>query len=184
MMLIITLGLLYATVAYGAMQYQARQGRLYTFLVDPPTMLLVGFVGALIGLRRGKRPPFRQEEFRKRAVRVNGLLSLFILGFWCLELSSYFNVRYASFLDFSKHPFDPTRTGNDFMMNGYVEWLTGPIYHGPFPLYDHWWSWPFLLVMLWLQLMCLRFGRALGYQTAFFNDPDNWSDAKREKQDG
>ncbi|HTM68598.1 MAG TPA: hypothetical protein VL426_04820 [Candidatus Binatia bacterium] len=150
---------------------RARSGRLHTFLVDPPTMLIVGLVSVLAGLATRKGRKLAWEQFKKRRRTIDVLQYAFLFGFWTFELLSYFDVM--------KHPFDPSRSGNDFMMNGYIEWLTGPIYHGPFPTYHYWWSWPLLAAMLLLQFGALRLGRALGYMTAYFNDLDRWSRPKR-----
>ncbi|HTK04200.1 MAG TPA: hypothetical protein VL500_01320 [Candidatus Eisenbacteria bacterium] len=162
--------------AWGFVQHRmeparAKSGRLHTFLVDPPTMLIVGLVSVLVGLLTRKGRKLAWAQFLKRRARIDAWLTLFLFGFWTFELLSYFDVM--------KHPFDPTRSGNDFMVNGYIEWLTGPIYHGPFPLYHYWWSWPLLAAMLLLQYGALRLGRALGYMTAYFNDMDRWSKPKR-----
>lgn len=176
MILLTTLTLFCLLFAWGFTQQRmeparARSGRLHTFLVDPPTMLVVGLVSVLVGLATRKGRKLAWAEFKKRRRNIDLLQYAFLLGFWTFELLSYFDVM--------KHPFDPTRSGNDFMVNGYIEWLTGPIYHGPFPLYHYWWSWPLLAAMLLLQFGALRLGRALGYMTAYFNDMDRWSRPKR-----
>ena len=147
------------------------RGRLRTFLVDPPTMFVVALVSVLLGLLTRKGRKLTWNEFKARRRRIDVWLTLFILGFWVFELLSYFNVM--------GHPFDPAKSGNEFMWNGYIEWLTGPLYTGPFPSYEHWWSWPILAGMLLLQWLALRFGRAVGYMTAYFNDMDRWTKPRR-----
>lgn len=150
---------------------RARSDRLFTFLVDPPTMFLVGLLSVLAGLATRKGRRLSSAEYRKRRRTIDVLQHVFLLAFWAFELSSYF--------DLMRHPFDPSRSGNDFMMNGYIEWLTGPIYRGPFPTYHHWWSWPLLAAMLLLQWGALRFGRALGHRAARVDDADEGSGPTR-----
>lgn len=147
------------------------RGRLRTFLIDPPTMLVVGLVSVLLGLLTRKGRKLTWNEFKSRRRRVDILQYAFLIGFWTFELLTYFDVM--------GHPFDPSKSGNDFMVNGYIEWLTGPIYGGPFPIYHYWWSWPLLAGMLLLQFGALRLGRALGYMTAYFNDMDRWTKPRR-----
>lgn len=162
--------------AWGFAQYRMEPARmkahrLHTFLIDPPTMLVVGMVSVLVGLLTRKGRKLAWKEFLRRRRGVDVLQHVFLFGFWTFELLTYFDVL--------GHPFDPTKTGNDFMWNGYIEWLTGPIFRGPFPTYHYWWSWPVLAGMLLLQYGALRLGRALGYMTAYFNDLDRWSKPKR-----
>jgi hypothetical protein len=155
-------------VRYGMEPARARaSGRAWTFLVDPPTMFAVGFVSVLLGLLTRSGRKLARDELNSRRRRISALQHVFILCFWTFELLSYFDVM--------AHPFDPSRSGNDFMMNGYVEWLTGPLYSGPFPTYHHWWSWPLLACMLLLQYGALRLGSAIGYMAARANDQDRGS---------
>ena len=177
MIILMTAMLLAATMAWGYAKYRletaparARHGRLHTFLIDPPTMLIVGLASAILGLMTRKGRKLTMEQFKKRRRVVSGFLLLFLAGFWTMELLTYFDVM--------GHPWNPSKTGNDFMVNGYIEWLTGPISSGPFPIYHEWWSWPLLLGMLALQAAVLWFGSALGYQAAYFNEEDRWSRPK------
>lgn len=171
-----TLLLVSVLFALGFAQYRVEPARvparrLHTFLIDPPTMLVVGLVSVLVGLLTRKGRKLAWAEFLRRRRGIDILQYVFLFGFWTFELLTYFDVL--------GHPFDPSRSGNDFMWNGYIEWLTGPIFRGPFPTYHHWWSWPVLAGMLLLQYGALRLGRALGYMTAYFNDLDRWSRPKR-----
>lgn len=173
MIIFATLLLLCCMMAWGRTQYRPRPGevRLHTFVVDPPTMLIVGLLMPLLGLLTRKGRKLAREQFQSRKRRIDRGLWLFLIGFWTLELLTYFNVM--------GHPFDPTRSGNDFMINGYAEWIAGRIYDGPFPIYTQWWSWPLLAAMLLLQFGALRLGRAIGYMQAYFNDMDNWAKPAR-----
>ncbi len=175
MITVATVAMLAAMFAWGFSRRMAetardRAGRLYTFIVDPPTMLVAGLVAVLAGLMTRKGRKLAYAEFTRRRRLIDVLLLVFLLGFWTFELLTYFDVL--------RHPYDPSRTGNDFMWNGYVEWITGPVFHWTHPTYHYWWSWPLLAVMLVAQYACLRFGRALGYMTAYFNDMDRWSRRK------
>lgn len=176
MIALATLVLVSVLAAGGFVQYRmeptrAPERRLHTFLIDPPTMFVVGLVSVFVGLltRRGRK--LAKAEFLRRRRRIGIFQHVFLSGFWTFELLTYFDVL--------GHPFDPAKTGDDFMWNGYIEWLTGPIFRGPFPTYHYWWSWPVLAGMLLLQYGALRFGRALGSMTAYFNDFDRWTKPKR-----
>jgi hypothetical protein len=171
-----TLFALCVLFAWGFVQYRmepvrAKSGRLHTFLVDPPTLFIVALVSVIVGLLTRKGRKLAWTQFQKRRKRLDVWLYIFLLGFWTFELLTYFDVL--------GHPWDSAQTGNQFMVNGYIEWLTGPLYAGPFPTYHYWWSWPLLAAMLFLQFAALRLGRALGYMTAYFNDMDRWSRPKR-----
>ena len=130
------------------------QTALHTFLVDPPTMLVVGtlitFVGLLLG--RGATDP---ETVAKRRKRVDWALGIFFVGFWCAELLSYFDVM--------SNPYDPAKSGNDFMWNGYVDLLGWTPFHFAAPTYHYWWGWAILPAMAAVQWLFLRLGRRVGY---------------------
>ena len=149
---------------------EGTKGRLYTFVVDPLTMLVIGIVATLLALVKGKGTRLSWKQFQRRKL----ILDLFLLGFlavfWTLEVLTYFDVM--------GHPFDPAKTGNDFMWNGYLDWLIGPIVDTTVPTYR---SIPMNILaaaLLMLQLPCLLLGRRLGFMTAYFNDLDNWSRPK------
>jgi hypothetical protein len=137
--------------------------RAHTFLVDPPTLLVVGFLASLVGMSNRKGRPLTVGEFHSRKRIVDRLLVLFVLGFWTMEALTYFNVM--------GHPFDPAKTGNDFMWNGYIEWFTGPMFDTTVPTYKDT-GMNLLAIGLWLlQIPALLLGRAIGYRTSRFGGP-------------
>lgn len=137
---------------------QKRQGRTaHTFIVDPPTMFLVGMLGAMAGLLTRKGRKLMHAQLRVRKTWIDRALTVFFVGFWCMELLSYFDVM--------KHPYDAAKTGNDFMWNGYVDLLGWQPFLWPQATYHYWWSFPLLAAMIAVQWCCLRAGRAVGYMS-------------------
>lgn len=160
-MLGMTIAMFVFAAAVGWVQYlyQNRDApSLKTFIVDPPTMFVVGALAVVLGMRTRKGRVLALQEFRTRRKWIDRLLLLFFAGFWCMELSSYF--------DLMAHPYDVTKTGNDFMWNGYVDLFGWIPFHFDQPTYHYWWSLPLLLAMMYVQWMCLRAGRAIGYMQA------------------
>lgn len=145
-------------------------GRLYTFVVDPLTMVIVAFAATLAFFFKRKGTKLSYEQFRSRKRLLDLFLLLFIAVFWSLEVMTYFNVM--------GHPFDHAKTGNDFMWNGYVEWLVGSVVNTTVPTYRSIPMTALAAVLMMLQLPCLLLGRRLAFMTAFFNDLDNWSRPK------
>jgi len=141
-----------------------------SFIVDPPTMLGVGMVSSLVFLAKRKTKKLTYDRFRFRVLLLDLWLLLFLAAFWSAEALSYFDVM--------GHPFDAAKTGNDFMWNGYIDWLIGPIVDTSVPTYR---SIPMNIlaaVLMMVQLPCLLLGRRLGLMTVHFNDLDNWSRPK------
>jgi hypothetical protein len=97
-------------------------------------------------------------------------LLLFVAAFWSAEALTYFDVM--------GHPFDAAKTGNDFMWNGYVDWLIGPIVDTTSPTHRSVPMTVLAAVLMLLQLPFLLLGRRLGLAIAYFNDLDNWSRPK------
>jgi hypothetical protein len=160
-----------AAVAWTA-SIEARQKEkasvFHTFIVDPLTFLLLGIVSVVaVFWKRKGRPRLTWGRFRRRKRIVDLGLLIFLVAFWTAEILTYFNVI--------SHPFDPTKTGNDFMWNGYVEWIFGPVVDTTIPTFMSPGMNLLALVLLVSQLLLLRLGRLIGYTTAYFNDPDNWS---------
>jgi hypothetical protein len=163
-------------VAYGAMREFSRVEsgrpapvRLYTFFVDPLLpCLLVGFAIARLSLITKKGTKLGYAAFKKRK-RVVGIALWSLFGLWVLgaELPAYFNLI--------PHPFDHARTGNDFMWNGYVEWLFGRIVDTTVPTYKSFGMNVLALALLGVQAGCVWFGSQLAYMTAFFDDMDRWT---------
>ncbi len=177
MIALVTLFLL--LTAYGAMRELARaesgrpaEMRLYTFFVDPLLpCLLFGFLIARLSLITGKGKKLDYESFRKRKRVVSAVLwSLFLLWVVGAEVPAYFNLI--------PHPFDGTRTGNDFMWNGYVEWLFGRIVDTTVPTYKSLGMNLLAVALLAVQAGAVWFGSQLAYMTAFFDDLNRWSRPK------
>jgi hypothetical protein len=176
----IAFGILFLLLAaYGAMREFARveagrpaEVRLYTFFVDPLLpCLLVGFLIARLSLITKKGAKLGYESFRKRKRIVSiALWSLFLLWVVGAEVPAYFNLI--------PHPFDTTRTGNDFMWNGYVEWIFGPIVDTTVPTYKSLGMNLLAVLLLLVQAGCVWFGSQLAYMTAFFDDLSKWSRPK------
>jgi len=146
--------------------------RLYTFIVDPLTMFLVGFVTVLVTFRRGKgKPRLGWERYLRRKRILNVLFTVFLTVFWTLEILTYFNVL--------PYPFDPSRTGNDFMWNGYLDLFIGRIVDTTVPTYKSVGMNILALFLLILQFAMLRIGRWFGHMTSYFNDLDNWTTPSR-----
>ena len=142
-------------------------GRLYTFLVDPLTLLVVVLVSTLLFLVKGKGKRLTRRQFQKRKLALDLWLFGFLGFFWTLQVLTYFNVM--------GHPFDPSKTGNDFMWNGYVDMVIGSVVDTSIPTFRSVPMTMLAVVLMMLQLPCLLLGRRLGFMTAFFNDLDNWS---------
>jgi hypothetical protein len=167
-------------VAYGAMREFSRaasgrpaEARLYTFFVDPLLpCLLVGFLIARLSLITKKGAKLGYESFRKRKRVVSIMLwSLFLLWVVGAEVPAYFNLI--------PHPFDHARTGNDFMWNGYIEWLFGgPVFDTTVPTYKSLGMNLLAVALLGVQAGCVWFGCQLAYMTAFFDDKDRWARPK------
>lgn len=147
------------------------RGPLHTFIVDPPTFLLVGLIATIVGMINPKGRKLTHQEFLARKNIIDILLVLFVIGFWTMEALSYFNVM--------AHPFDPAKTGNDFMWNGYIDFLGWSIVDTATPTFKSAGMNLFALVLLLLQLPFLLLGRALGYNIAFFNDKRNCTKPKK-----
>lgn len=150
----------------------ARRRPLYTFIVDPPTFLIVGLVGTIVGMINCKGRKLTYKEFLTRKKIIDILLFVFVIGFWTMEALSYFNVM--------AHPFYPDRTGNDFMWNGYIDFLGWSVVDTAVPTFKSLGMNLLALLLLALQIPFLLLGRALGYNTAFFNDKFNWTKPKRK----
>jgi hypothetical protein len=132
--------------------------RLHTFAVDPPTFFIVGLVAAFVGMLNLKGRALTKGEFLSRKRIIDVALVLFALGFWTLESLAYFNV--------TAHPFDPAKTGNDFMWNGYLEWFVGPLVDTTVPTFTSA-RWNLFALALWiLQPLALLWGRSIGYGRA------------------
>lgn len=144
--------------------------RLHTFVVDPLTLFVIGLVSTLLSLWRPKGKKLGYAAFVRRKRVLDVLLGLFLAGFWTLEVLSYFNVL--------GHPFNPAKTGNDFMWNGYLDFFMGPIVDTSSPTYESWGMNLLASGLLLLQYAALRVGRRLGYMTAYFNDLDRWTRPK------
>lgn len=144
--------------------------RLHTFVVDPLTFLLIGLVSTMVSLWTPKGKKLEYASFARRKRVLDVLLGLFLVGFWTLEALSYFNVM--------GHPFNPAKTGNDFMWNGYLDFFMGPIVDTSSPTYESWSMNLLALGLLLLQWAALWFGRQLGYMTAYFNDLNRWTRPK------
>ncbi len=169
MIFVMTYGCLSLALAFFlALRIRRAPERLYTFIVDPPTMFLVALLSAIIGLRSKKGTTRTQEQFRKRRRIIDGALAIFTVAFWTSEALSYFNVL--------GHPFNHAKSGNDFMWNGYLPWhlvdTSTPTYHSV-------WMNLLALALLALQLGALVVGRHMGYQAAYYNNLDHWSRPKR-----
>lgn len=234
-MIILYTTFLFFVMAYWASREQskyllepAQRNRrpLFTLIVDPPTFLIVGMVGTIVGMinMRVQKPTQRKiltcavivilsiiacavgvwidsyalrlagivgflgtgvgsiigpndrkltyKEFLTRKKIIDALLIIFVLGFWTMEALSYFNVM--------PHPFYPDRTGNDFMWNGYIDFLGWSVVNTAMPTYQSLGMNLLALLLLALQIPFLLLGRALGYNTAFFNDKFNWTKPKRK----
>ncbi len=148
----------------------SRNKTAYTFIVDPPTMFLVGMLGTMAGLFTRKGRTLTQAQFRARKAWIDRALTLFFAAFWVNELLAYFNVM--------KHPYDAAKTGNDFMWNGYVDLLGWHPFHWSQATYHYWWSFPLLAGMAVVQWYCLRAGRVIGYMNGYFGNLNNWSTPK------
>ena len=137
-----------------------------SFVVDPITMLIVGLVSSLVFFSvKAKGSP--RERFLRRVRVLYGLLWAFFLCFAAAETCTYFNL--------APHPFDPSRTGNDFMWNGYLEWAVGSIVDTRVPTYRSFGTNALAFALFLLQPLCLWLGARLGTMLAFWNDLGNWS---------
>lgn len=151
-----------ALLGFGQRLYkQQLSGGLHTFIVDPPTMLLVGFFGTALGLCTRKGRAMTAAEFRKRSRGITLGLTIFFVGFLCMEALSYF--------DLMAHPYDATKTGNDFMWNGYIDALGWAPFTFDRPTYLIWWTYPIVVAAVYVQWLCLKLGRALGYSVMGFD---------------
>jgi hypothetical protein len=176
-MIAFTLILFLSAALVGYLSYwmdRSRAGDMtaHTFIVDPPTMFVVGLLGTMLGLATRKGRRLTQAQFRSRKTWIDRLLTVFFCGFWCMELLSYFDVM--------KHPYDRTSTGNEFMWNGYVDLLGWHPFHFAQPTYYYWWTWVLIPAMVVVQWYSLRAGRALGYLFGFTSNESNWSRPKTE----
>lgn len=179
MILYVTFLFLVASYAVSRMQMRAhpayvrtKRGRLFTFLVDPPTFLIVGLLVSMVGLVNRKGRKLTRNEFMRRKRAVDTILLVFAVGFWVMEGLTYFNVL--------PDPLDPAKTGNYFMWNGYIDLIFGQIVHTAVPTFKSI-GWNLVAIVLWaLQPAALWLGRSLGYGSAFFNDMDNWSRPKKK----
>ena len=150
--------LAFRAVVAGRGRPASEDGRLFTFAVDPLTMLFVGAIAVLAGMFKRRGGSMSGSEFRCRKRLVDAGLALFLAVFWTMEVLTYLNVW--------GHPFDPAKSGNDFMWNGYLEWLIGPIVDTTVPTFRSAWMNLLAAVLLLLQLPCLLLGRRLGHRLA------------------
>ncbi|OGL74477.1 hypothetical protein A3C96_04025 [Candidatus Uhrbacteria bacterium RIFCSPHIGHO2_02_FULL_60_10] len=139
--------------------------RLHTFLVDPLTMLVVGLGATVAFLLVGREGLRAREKFLARKRLLNVLLTAFFMVFIAMEILTYFDVL--------PHPFDAAKTGNDFMWNGYVDWLFGPLFDTAVPTYRSFGMTALAFLLFLLQPVCLLLGRSLGFKLARSHDPDN-----------
>lgn len=173
----IVIALILGIVAFGIAREFARveagrppEVRLYSFLVDPLVpFLLVGFLIARLSLITKKGARLGYAAFRKRKRLVDtGLWVFFLAWIVGMEAPAYFNLI--------GHPFDHARTGNDFMWNGYIEWIVGhPIVNATIPTYHSLGMNLLAIGLLFVQAGALWFGKQLAYMTAHFDDLDRWS---------
>ena len=155
----------------------ASSNRFYTLILDPLMFLAAGFVTTIVGLwtRGGKKRSY--EEFKSRKRVLDTVLILFLLAFWGFETLTYFDVTVLGY--HLGHPFNPLKTGNDFMWNGYLDFFFGPLVDTSTPTYES----PLMNVLafglLLAQYAALWLGMKLGYMTAFFNDLSRWTKPKK-----
>lgn len=166
-MIAMTAFVLAVAMAAGFAQYlheqsQKRNAPTFTFIVDPPTMFIVGLLTAFIGLLTKKGRKLTVEQFRGRKKVVDRLLvAFFLVFFFLIEMPAYFDLGAGDALGFLNF----AHQDNNFMWNGYVELLGWKPFHFDQPTYQYWWSYPVLALMAGLQWFALRAGRALGYMS-------------------
>jgi hypothetical protein len=153
----------YAQYMHGAHMRGGKSA--YTFIVDPPTMFLVGMLCTMAGLFTRKGRKLTRDECRARMTGVDRALSAFFVVFWINEILAYFDVM--------KHPYDAAKTGNDFMWNGYVDLLGWHPFHWSQATYHYWWSYPLLVTMAVVQWYCLRLGRVIGSMSGRYGNAEN-----------
>lgn len=141
-----------------------------TFLADPPTFVIAGIVIAL--LLRLKKLPIPTLAWRYHWAL--GWMAIFAIGFIAAaELPCYFDAM-------PQPGFSATKTCNEFMWHGYLNWpfswITG---HPPIPSYKEWWSTLWLAANFAFQAALGFLAVSMTFQDRFFGNPDNWSRPKR-----
>jgi hypothetical protein len=111
-----------------------------TFLVDPPTFILVGVAIALFF--RWKRLPIATVA-RRRAYALLGMTAFMAWFIGTQEVPCYFDRM-------EPPPFSEAQTCNEFMWHGYVDW---PFGNPPIPSYRESWSTPWILANWALQVL-------------------------------
>lgn len=154
---------------------QRAHGPLFTFVVDPLTFFLVGLFSVFVSLINFKGRQLTQHEFRRRKKVLDTLFIIFVVGFWAMEVGTYFDLVNIH------HGLYPDKSGNWFMWNGYIDKLgISPIVEATVPTYKVWYMNVFAVVLLLAQLPFLFWGRAMGYNLGFFFDWNNWSRPKKK----
>lgn len=174
--MIVIVALVLFLVAYGAMREfsrveagRPREVSLYTFFVDPLVpCLLFGFLIARLSLITRSGAKLGSAAFKRRKLIVSIVL-------WCLFAAWVGGAEVPAYFNLIGHPFDHARTGNDFMWNGYVEWIFGRIVDTTVPTYKSLGMNLLALALLFVQAGALRFGSQLAYMTAFFDDLTRWT---------
>lgn len=131
---------------------------LLTFVVDPLTFFLVGLLTTLVFLINPKSRQLTEGEFLARVKWLDRALTVFVLGFWTMEIGTYFDL-------INMHQgLYPEKSGNWFMWNGYLDMMgVGEIVDTTVPTYKSAGMNALALLLLLAQLPFLFWGRALGY---------------------
>lgn len=154
---------------------QRAKSPLFTFVVDPPTFFFVALISTLVSLINFKGRQLTQQEFRTRKKVLDALFVIFVLGFWTMEVGTYFD------LITMHHGLYPDKTGNWFMWNGYLDMVgIGPLVDTTVPTYQSIGMNALAAFLLLVQLPFLFWGRAMGYNLGFFLDWNNWSRPKKK----
>jgi hypothetical protein len=160
---------------YALAPSQRAHGPLFTFVVDPLTFFLVGLFSVLVSGINRKGRQLTQQEFRGRKKVLDTLFIIFVLGFWAMEVGTYFDLINVH------QGVAPGKSGNWFMWNGYLDKVgIGQIVDTTVPTYKSVGMNALALLLLAIQLPCLIWGRAMGYNVGFFLDWNNWSRPKKK----
>ncbi|MEY4722983.1 MAG: hypothetical protein RLZZ324_496 [Candidatus Parcubacteria bacterium] len=116
-----------------------------TFLVDP--FVPMALMGAIIGLiaTYSDAPP---KNPRLWSIACVGIYLFLAIGFFCaVELPCYFDL-------IPQPSFSATKSCNEFMWNGYVDWPLRALFgwRPNAPTYKAWWSTTWLILAFVIQL--------------------------------